>query len=206
MEVGAMTQTPGSETPGEPTAAPSEPPAAASPPPTAPPDTTAPPPGYTAPAATTTSGGAAAGLLGSPIAIALCVVGAVLVAVSIFLDWADLSVGSQSFSTAAKGVPIEFLWDKNTSSTDPSLLIALIPAAVAILVGIIHKVRLLAVLGGLVSIVVAGLYVYQVNSGLDQLPESIRSIFDFIGIAPWFALVGGILGLIGGLIPKPKAA
>ncbi len=122
--------------------------------------------------------------------------------VSIFLDWASVTVGSQSFSTAAKGVPIEFLWDKNSGSTDPSLLIALIPAAVLILVGILHRVRLVAVLGGIVAIVVACLYTYQVSTGLDQLPPSVQSIFDFIGIAPWFALVGGIFGVIGGLIPK----
>jgi hypothetical protein len=201
MEVGAMTQSPGPETPESERAEPSSPPP--------PPDPSAPPPGYTDPAAaapSASSSGGAGAQLGRPLAIALCVIGAVLVGVSIFLDWADLTVGTQSFSTAANGVPIDFLWDKNTASEDPSLLIALIPAAVAILAGIVHKVRWLAVLGGLVAVVVAGLYTYQVNSGLDQLPESVRSVFDFIGIAPWFALVGGIFGIVGGLIPKPKAA
>jgi len=194
-----MTQTPESPTP-EPTPAP----AAA---PSAPAAATTPPPGYSAPAASpAASGGGAAGLLGSPVAIALCVVGAVLVVVSIFLNWADVSLGSVSFTAKADTVPVQFLVDNATDSQDPSLLVVLIPAAIAILAGIVVKVRWLAILGGLLAIAVAALYIFQVNDGLDRTPEGIDSVFDFIGIAPWFALVGGIFGLVGGLIPKPKSA
>jgi hypothetical protein len=189
-----MTQTPESES-----AEPSSPPP--------PPDPSAPPPGYTDPAATAASSSGGAGAqLGRPVAIALCVVGAVLVGVSIFLNWADVSLGSLSFTAKANSVPVQFLVDNTTDSQDPSLLVLLIPAAVAILAGIVHKVRWLAILGGLLAIVVAGLYLFQVNDGIEQTPEGIDSVFDFIGIAPWFALVGGIFGLVGGLIPKPKAA
>jgi hypothetical protein len=134
------------------------------------------------------------------------VIGAVLVGVSIFLAWADISIGGQSFTANGREVPLDFLWDKNSTSEDPSLLVALLPAAVLILVGVLNKVRVLAVLGGLLAIVVAGLYTYQVNDGLDQLPPQIKSIFDFIGIAPWFALIGGILGVVGGLVPRRSSS
>jgi hypothetical protein len=206
-----MTQTP--ETPGpdptpEPVATPPAATAPTAPAPAAPEATTAPPPGYAAPAAPASGGGG--NLLGSPLAIALCVIGAVLVVASIFLNWADVSISAngatQTFTANSREVPIQFLWDNTTSSEDPSLLIALLPAAVFILVGIVYKVRWLAVLGGLVAIGVAGLFTYQVNDGIDRLPPQIQSIFDFIGIAPWFAFVGGIFGVVGGLLPRRSSS
>lgn len=166
--------------------------------PTAPPAAPAPP----ATAAPAPAGSGGGGLAISPVPLILCVIGAVLVVVSIFLSWADVSVGQFSFTANGREIPLEFLWDKNTTSEDPSLIIALIPAAVLILVGMLHKVRWLALIGGILAIVVAALYAYQVNSGIDQLPPEIKSIFDFIGIAPWFAFVGGIFGVVGGLVPR----
>ena len=175
---------------------------------TTPPTPTAPPATPAAPAPTARPPSSGSGLLGSPLAIALCVAGAVLVVVSIFLNWADITIGRQSFSTDSSGIPLEFLWHKNTTSEDPSLIVALIPAAMLIVLGTLRKVRWLALLGGIIAILVAGLYAYQVNSGLDKLPTQVQSIFDFIGIAPWFAFVGGIFGVVGGLVPRraPRGA
>ncbi len=200
-----MTQTPGSETPDEPIAAPSEPAEATPPPPSTPSDTSTPPPGATAPAATTTPS-AGGGLAISPIALGVCVIGAVLVIVAIFLNWIDFSVRGQSVSLNGRDVPLDFLWDHTTTSEDPSLIVALIPAAVLILAGALEKLRWLAAVGGLLAIVVAALFLIQADSLLGDAPASIDlGYLDFIGIAPWFALVGGILGVVGALVPRPSS-
>jgi hypothetical protein len=198
-----MTQTPGSETPDEADASPSQPAAAATPPPpSAPSDASTPPPGYTAPAAATSSGGG--GLAISPIALGVCVIGAVLVIVSIFLNWIDIGSG-QSISFNGREVPLDFLWDHTTTSEDPSLIVALIPAAVLILAGALKQLRWLAAVGGLLAIVVAVLFLIQADSLLGDAPANIDlGYLDFIGIAPWFALVGGILGVVGALVPRPS--
>jgi len=47
------------------------------------------------------------------------------------------------------------------------------------------------------------LFGYQVDQGLSNLPpQADVGFFDWIGIAPWFALVGGILGVVGALVPR----
>jgi hypothetical protein len=170
--------------------------------------TTTPEPGATptptpTPAAPAPAGSGGGGLAVSPVALAVCVIGAVLVVVSIFLNWLDVSTGGQSFTANGREVPLDFLWDKNTGSEDPSLIVALIPAALLIGIGALNKLRWLALIGGILAIVVAVLYGYQVDQGLSDLPPSADiGFFDFIGIAPWFALVGGILGVVGGVIPR----
>jgi hypothetical protein len=191
-EPGDTTATPSDSTPAE---------ASASPPASSgPPASSAPPAPTSAPPAP--SGG---GLPISPVTLILCVLGAILVIVSIFLNWADLSVGRQTFTASGTDVPIQFLWDKNTTSNDPSLLIALLPGALLIALGALNKIRWFAIVGGLVAILVAVLYGYQVDQGLSDLPGK-TGLFDFIGIAPWFALGGGIIGIIGGVMPRPSKA
>ncbi len=165
-------------------------------PPETPAVTAAPP---TAPGAPSDGGGLAI----SPVALAMCVIGAVLVIVSIFLNWVDRSIGAQSFTANGRKVPLDFLWDNNTASKDPALIVALIPAALLIGVGALSKLRWLALVGGVVAIVVAVLFGYQVDQGLGNLPPQAKvGFFDWIGIAPWFALVGGILGVVGALVPR----
>jgi hypothetical protein len=173
-----------------------------------PPTATAPPPGYAAPApATAGASGSGGGLAVSPVALAVCVIGAVLVIVSIFLNWADVSIGGQTFTANGREVPLDFLWDKDSTSEDPSLIVALIPAALLVGLGALKRLRWLALVGGILAVVVAVLFGYQIDQGLQDLPpEADISLFDFIGIAPWFALGGGLLGMIGAGVPRPSTS
>jgi len=154
------------------------------------------------------SGGSSTGggLAIKPVALAVCLIGAVLVIVSILLNWVDRSIGAQAFTANGREVPLGFLWDNNTTSEDPSLVVALIPAALLIGVGALKRLRWLALVGGVLAIVVAVLFGYQVDQGLSDLPPQAEvGFFDWIGIAPWFALVGGILGVVGALVPRRSA-
>lgn len=161
------------------------------------------PPPPAAPAASGSSGG---GLAVSPVPLILCVIGAVLVLVSIFLNWADLAVKASSFTANGREVPLDFLWDKNSNSEDPSLIVALIPAALLIGVGALTKLRWLALAGGIVAIGVAVAYGYQVDQLIGDLPPAADiGFFDFIGIAPGVVLVGGILGVVSALLPRPSS-
>jgi hypothetical protein len=137
----------------------------------------------------------------------LCVLGAILLVVSIFLHWIDFSIAGRSFSANGREVPFDFLWDHKSNSEDPSLIVALIPAALLIGVGALSKVRWLALIGGILAIVVAILFGIQADSLLKDAPSSVDlSYFEFVGIAPWFALVGGILGVVGAVVPRPSTA
>jgi len=174
----------------------------ATPTPPAPPATAMAPPA--APAPDSGGGGGGGGSSLNPVVVTVCVLGAVLVLVSIFLNWLDLSVGRLTFSFNGREVPLDFLWDKNSNSEDPSLIVALIPVAILIGVGAMKKLRWLALAGGILAIVIAVLFGYQADRLLDDAPPQVAGVgfFDFIGIAPWFVLVGGILGVVGAIVPR----
>ena len=179
---------------------PPEPSATAPPPAPQPPPVAAP---WTQPAG---AGSGDAGLAISPVALVVCIMGAVLVIVSIFLSWFDTSVGSRSVTFNGRETPLDFLWDKSSDSDDPSLVIALVPAAVLIGVGALKQLRWLALIGGIVAIVVALVFGYQINRVANDLPPGVDiGLFDLIGIAPWFALLGGIFGVVGALVPRPSS-
>jgi undecaprenyl pyrophosphate phosphatase UppP len=152
------------------------------------------------------------------LAMVLIVLGAVAIVVSLFLHWKDISISArgQSFSSTANGhdVPVQFLFDRHTNDNDPSILIVLIPAAaLGILGAALHK-KALAFVGSIVSLLVAGLYLYQVNEGVDELNTAARgvvhiSLTDFVGIAPYVCGIGAIVMLVGAFLdraPRPAAA
>jgi len=182
-----------------------EPSAPPLPPPPPPPLAPAPPPAaapWTQPAGEVSGGGLAI----SPVAMVVCIIGAVLVIVSIFLNWFDTSVGFRSVTYDGRETPLDFLWDKSSASDDPSLVIALVPAALLIAVGALKQLRWLALIGGIVAVVVAVVFVYQVNRIANDLPSAADiGLFDLIGIAPWFALLGGVFGVVGALVPRPSS-
>jgi hypothetical protein len=158
-----------------------------------------------APAASTAPASSGGGL---PIGIGqiVAIVGALAVGVSCFLDWIDVSVGSNSLSGAAGDVPVQFLFDKNTSADDPSILVLLIPAAILLLLGaLIPKGKVFGILGGLLAIVIPVLYAVQVQRSLDDdLSNLDIGLTDFIGIGVYLALLGGIVGLVGAIFSRSR--
>jgi len=125
--------------------------------------------------------------------------GAIVTAVSIFLNWADVSGGSPAKGT---DVPFDFLWDKQTTSSDPSFLVPLLIAAVLIGLGVLlPTARLAGIIGGVLAIAVAVVYCVQVQGVIDDRRLGI-SLTDFISTGVYVAFVGGILGIVGAAIPS----
>lgn len=129
-------------------------------------------------------------------------IAAVVVFVTSFLEWLSFEEGLSEVSEKGTDVPVQFLWDTIPGSTDPSLLVVLLPAAALILLGaIIGQVRLLAVVGGVVAIVVAVVFVIQTGRLLDDLGVDLGA-FDAIGIAPYVCFVAGAVGVVAGLLRR----
>jgi hypothetical protein len=124
--------------------------------------------------------------------------GAIALVVSAFLNWKDLN------GATAKGtkVPAEFLVDKGASNGGASILVVLAIAAAVIGVGVlVAQLRVLAVLGAVLGLVVVVLYCVQVQRVLDDANTSI-GLTDFVGIGTYIALAGGIGALVGSLVPR----
>jgi hypothetical protein len=146
----------------------------------------------------------------------LVVVGAVAVVVSLFLHWLDLnfSFGGASLSRTANanGVPVQFLFDKNETADDPTILIVLIPAAALALLGAASHKKALVFIASIASLLVAGLYSYQLDRGLDDLSQAARglvhfSLGDVIGIGPIVCGIGGLVMVVGAFLdrsPRPS--
>jgi hypothetical protein len=177
-------------------------PPAAPPPPTPPAST----PPAAAPAPSTTASATTGGGLPIGAGQIVAILGAVVVAVSTFLDWIDVSARGASITGSATDVPVQFLYDKNTDSVDPSLLVLLIPAAVLLLLGaLIPKGKVFGILGGLLAIAVPVLYAVQVQRGLDDdLASTNIGLTDFIGIGVYVAFAGGVIGLVGAILSRTR--
>ena len=129
----------------------------------------------------------------------IVLIGAIALVVSAFLHWEDAG------GDTAKGtdVPLEFLIDNETDSGSPSILVALGAAAALAAAGaLVRSARLVALIGGALGVVVAVLYGIQVDSGL---PAGI-GMFDFISTGTYVALAGGIVVLVGSLLPRSSSA
>jgi hypothetical protein len=129
-------------------------------------------------------------------------IGAFAVAVSIVLRWADLAKGTAIFRRTARGVPVQVLWDWTTQATDPSLLVVLIPAVVLCVAGVVLlRARLLALAGGVLAGAVGVMYIFQTHQALRAHRTSLPGVglSDFVGIAPYVCIAGGVLAVIGAL-------
>jgi hypothetical protein len=205
--------------PNEPPAPASETPPQAEPPPVAPPSNVpmaSPPPippPSSAPAPTPTTTRPAPQV--TP-ALILIVLGAVVIIVSLFLHWFDINItaaGKTVVSRAGNGhtVSVQFLFDNHTSDDDPSILIILIPAVALGLLGAALHQKVLAFIGSIASLLVAGLFIYQVKQGIDELNDKATgvvhiSLGDFMGIAPYVCGIGAIIMLVGAFLDRrPRA-
>src|SRR4029453_12526308 len=76
--------------------------------------------------------------------------------VSMFLPWRDGGVSPSD-------IPVEFLWNR-TATSDPSLLVFLIPVAVVLVIGAFLPMGAGVRLFGAVSILlIAGVFAYQLH-------------------------------------------
>jgi hypothetical protein len=119
------------------------------------------------------------------------VVATVALVVSMFMSW-------QSGGVHPGDIPAAFLWDRNATG-DPSFLIYLVPLAVVLGVGsVLRGGAGLRVIAGLLTLVVVGVYGYQLHELTDALGASFSDALD-PGV--YVAGVAGVIGLISGFVP-----
>ncbi len=126
-------------------------------------------------------------------AMILGALGAVGVVLSLFTAWHDAGVHPDR-------LPVAFLWHTATQSTDPSLLILLLPISVMVAVGAFVPMGTgLRLLGGLAMLVVAGAFAYQ-------LDRAVPGGAGALGTGWYLGAIGGFLAFISGFLPESWAA
>ena len=113
-------------------------------------------------------------------------VGAAAVIVSLFLPW-------RTGGVHPSGIPAAFLWNRTTGSTDPSLLVFLIPAAVLMVLGLWPRIGAgIRLLGAIIVLAVAGLFAYQ----LDRSLFTGSNLTDVLDTGFYVGAVGEIIGFV----------
>ena len=119
------------------------------------------------------------------------VIATVALVVSIFMSW-------QSGGVHPSSIPAAFLWDRNATG-DPSLLVFLIPLAVVLGIGSLMRGGSgLRILAGLLTMVLVGVYAYQLHEVTDSLGVSFSDTLD---VGFYVAAVAGVLGFVSGFVP-----
>lgn len=163
-------------------------------------ESAAPEPAAVAPAQTKVRGAITLGV-GQIIAA----LGAIAVGVACLLDWIAAEVGVAA-AVKAHVIPLDFLWSSsNVSRGNTSILAALIPIAFVIAISaVVPTVRLIGLISGIAALVVAGLYAYQLHDLIDG--KHVGGLFDRIGVGAYFVAAGGVLAIIGSLLPRPTSS
>jgi len=125
---------------------------------------------------------------------AIGALGAAAVIVSLFLPWQDGGIRASS-------IPITFLWDGATGSSDPSLLAILVPLAVVMIVGAFVPMGAVPrVVGAIGVVIVAGLFAYQLDHEIAAFPGT--KLSDVLAAGFYVAMIGGILGFVSAVLPR----
>jgi hypothetical protein len=119
----------------------------------------------------------------------LPLIGAIAVIVSAFIPWVSGLSDANSLEIA-----LSFLWDTSASGQPylGYLIIGLGVIALGLSVARKPMAPLILVIG-LLAVAVTGAFLVQMVRGITDSGGSAGDIFDWIGIAPWVALVGGVL-------------
>ncbi|MFH1329906.1 MAG: SH3 domain-containing protein [Actinomycetota bacterium] len=137
----------------------------------------------------------------------LPLVGAIALIVATFLSWIKATGITGSVGGWDVGLPI--LWNIDNPGDQPRIgLILLIVGIIGLAAAFIPRAgRGLAAFTGLLSIVIGGLYALQVIRFFDRLAGATAgdTLSHAIGIGPWVALAGGLLLLIGAMLPERRS-
>ncbi|HEV2309192.1 MAG TPA: hypothetical protein VGU73_01605 [Acidimicrobiia bacterium] len=167
-----------------------------------------PPAGFSPPAAAargSSSGGRTPGVADGILAL-----GIAAIVVSIFLNWLDISLTVSGTHVTrrltASGLPVQALVNYTTTRNDPTFLVLLIPIVVLCLVALlVVKVRWLALVGGVLAVLVAAQYSYQLYALIHSTSVFHGfGLWDFIGIGTIVCFVGGLLALVGAALPTRR--
>jgi hypothetical protein len=138
----------------------------------------------------------------------LPLIGAVVLIVATFLPWLRSTLFTPSANGWDLGLPI--LWNITNPGDQPRIgLILLIVGIIALAGAFVPKGgRGVAAAMGVLGVVIGGLYLIQVIRLFGQPPISAGAgdtLGHAIGFAPWIALAGGVLLLVGSLIPERRS-
>jgi hypothetical protein len=116
--------------------------------------------------------------------------------VSMFISW-------RSGRGHPSDIPAAFLWDRDATG-DPSFLVYLIPLAVLLGVGsLLRGGAGLRILAGLLTMVVVGVFAYQLHEVTDDLGVSFGNALD---PGFWVAAIAGVVGFVSGFLPTTVAS
>ena len=119
------------------------------------------------------------------------VVATVALVVAMFMSW-------QTGGVHPSSIPAAFLWDRDATG-DPSFLVYLIPLAVLLGIGsFVRGGAGLRLLAGLLTMVVVGVYAYQLHELTDTLGVSFG---DAVESGFYVAAAAGIVGFVSGFLP-----
>jgi hypothetical protein len=122
------------------------------------------------------------------------VLGTAGIVVSMFLSW-------RSGDVQPSDVPFAFLFDSTTTSTSPSILLALIPFAAILAIGsFMPRAAGARVIGALGVLAVVVLFAVQLSYVADRFPGT--SMWDLLETGWYVAAIAGIVGLISGFMPS----
>ena len=100
-------------------------------------------------------------------------------------------------------VPVAFLWDHTTTSQNPSLLILLIPLAILLAIGTFAPLGVgLRLFAGLATLIVVGLYAYQLHRAFDVFPGT--NLGHVLDSGFYFAAIGAFVALVSGFLPTAE--
>lgn len=132
--------------------------------------------------------------------------GAALVAFSAWLAWLS---GPNRARQSAYSVPASFLFDRHASAGGVSLgVVMLILGVLGVIGAVLAAGRFPALALGAAVVLVAVVYVYQLRLSLDDLNRASHlrlEVRDVIGVGPFAAGAGGIVVVIGALLPGRHA-
>ena len=136
--------------------------------------------------------------------------GAALTAVSGWLTWLT---GSRVPHQSGYDTPARFLFDSHATAGGVSIgVVTLILGVLGVIGAMLAGGRFAAIVLGVASVVVAGLFAYQLRISVRDLDRALRlglRVRDVIGIGPFAAAAGGVVAIIGALLPgrhpKPTA-
>jgi hypothetical protein len=98
-------------------------------------------------------------------------------------------------------IPFAFLFDNGTTAQDPSILLALLPMAILLGVGTaMPRASAARLVGAIGTIVVATLFVIQLNSQLDATPGA--NVGNVLDTGFYVAAIAGLVGLVSGFMPS----
>ncbi len=128
--------------------------------------------------------------------------GATLTATSGWLTWLT---GSQAPHQSGYDTPAKFLFDSHATAGGVTLGVVLLLIGVfGVVAAILAHGRVPAILLGVLSLAVVGLFVYQLRLAVHELNRTAHlalQVRDVIGIGPFAATAGGVVAIIGALLP-----